>query len=322
VMDLAAFVAQRREAWTAFERRLDEVRRGPGALDHAGLEALTVQYRQILQDHAAVSARHPDSGAAARLRALALSGTRVLHEGGERRRFTASGMWRRFSAEFRRQRQETVVAVILFLAAMLFGGAMAVARPEMGLRLLGPDRIDGLRDGRLWTESLTTTVPPSISSSFIATNNMSVALVAWVGGAVAGIGSLQVCIVNGFMLGAIFGVAHHWSMAGALAEFVAAHGPLELTLILVAAGAGLRVGRALVVAGDRPRSEALRDAATGSVVVLVGCLPWFVVLGLVEGLLSPAPAVSPAFKVVSGFLLLGAFLALAVLGPRESRDDV
>ena len=46
---------------------------------------------------------------------------------------------------------------------------------------------------------------------------------------------------------------------------------------------GLSIGRALVTAGDRPRGEALRLAAADSLLVMGGCLPWFVVLAAVEG---------------------------------------
>ena len=101
-------------------------------------------------------------------------------------------------------------------------------------------------------------------------------------------------------------------MAGDLLRFIAAHGILELTLILVCAAAGLSLGRALVAAGDRPRAEALRDAGRDALAVLLGCLPWFVVLALVETFVSPAPALPFAVKLVLGLALEGAFLALAL----------
>ena len=59
-----------------------------------------------------------------------------------------------------------------------------------------------------------------LSSSGIATNNLSVALTAWSGGMLAGLVPLYVVLLNGLMLGAILGVTLHYSMAGALLEFV------------------------------------------------------------------------------------------------------
>jgi uncharacterized membrane protein SpoIIM required for sporulation len=169
------------------------------------------------------------------------------------------------------------------------------------MTLLGPKSIQGLEEGRLWTESLVTTVPPSVSSSGIATNNIGVALTAWAGGVLAGVIPLYVVLFNGLLLGALVGVTLHYSMAGDLLEFIAAHGPLELTLILVAAAAGLSIGRALIAAGDRPHALA----------VLLGCVPWFVVLALVEVLVSPQPALPLPFKILVGLALESLFLATA-----------
>ena len=143
---------------------------------------------------------------------------------------------------------------------------------------------------------------------------MSVAITAFAGGALAGLGALYVVLLNGFLLGAILGITSHYGMASALLEFIAAHGPLEITLILTTAGAGLLAGRALVQATDRPRREVLREAGRDATVVLVGCLPWFLFLGVVEAFVSPIPGFAAVFKVALG----GALLALALGGlPRH-----
>ena len=203
------------------------------------------------------------------------------------------------------------VATVLFASSALIGLSLAIVQPSMGAAFLGPEAMAGLREGRLWTEALTTTIPPAVSSSAIATNNMGVAIMAWAGGALAGLGALWIVLLNGFMLGAIVGATLPYAMAGRLLEFVAAHGPLELTLIVVSAAAGLAMGQALVAASDRPRRDVVREAAGRSLVVLGGCLPWFVLLGLVEGLISPAPAVAPELKVLIGVSLWLLFVLLA-----------
>jgi uncharacterized membrane protein SpoIIM required for sporulation len=55
----------------------------------------------------------------------------------------------------------------------------------------------------------------------------------------------------------------------------------------------------------------MAEAGHRALVVLVGCLPWFVVLGLVEGYVSPSPNVPPSLKLVLGLLLELLFLWLA-----------
>jgi uncharacterized membrane protein SpoIIM required for sporulation len=113
------------------------------------------------------------------------------------------------------------------------------------------------------------------------------------------------------MLGSILWVTLHYSMAGELLEFISAHGPLEITLILVSAGAGLAIGRSLVAAGDRPRALAVRDAGRDALAVLLGCLPWFVVLAVVEVFVSPSPELPAELKVTLGLALESVFLFIA-----------
>jgi uncharacterized membrane protein SpoIIM required for sporulation len=208
----------------------------------------------------------------------------------------------------------------LFVLATAFGLVLAMLQPGVGVAFLGAEAIEGLAEGRLWTDSLVSSVPPAFSSSSIATNNISVALTAWSGGVLAGLVPLWVVLLNGFMLGAIISVTLHYSMAGDLLEFVAAHGPLEITLILVSAAAGLAIGRAVVAAGDRPRGIAIQEAARDALHVLLGCVPWFVVLALVEVFVSPSPALPPAAKAGLGLALEVLFLTLALRRPAPLRS--
>jgi uncharacterized membrane protein SpoIIM required for sporulation len=323
-MDYARFVRLRRPLWEAFEAQLADVRssRGSrGGLRGAGygtLEDMALRYRQVLHDHALAAARFPGTAAARRLQSLALEGTRRLTgEGRQRPGGLRTFFSRTFPRAFQRQLGLLGIAVALFLFAAVWGLTMAVLRPTLGLAFLGPEAVRGLEDGRLWTSSLVTTLPPAISSSGIATNNISVALTAWSGGVLAGLVPLYVVLLNGLMLGATLGVTMHYSMAGELLEFISAHGLLELTLILVSAAAGLGLGRALVAADDRPRALAVREASRDSLAVLLGCVPWFVVLALVEVFVSPSPEVPAGVKLLLGLSLEGAFLALA-LRPSQS----
>ncbi len=310
-MDYARFVRLRRPVWEAFETQLAAVRDRWRGLGYGELEEMALRYRQVLHDHALAAARFPGTAAARRLQSLAVEGTRRLTgERGER-----AGLLRFFSRTFPRafQRQLDVLALALalFLLAMLWGLVIAVLRPALGMNMLGPQAVQKLEEGKLWTESLVTTVPPAFSSSGIATNNISVALSAWSGGLLAGIVPLYVILLNGLMLGAIVGVTLHYSMAGELLEFISAHGPLELTLILVCAAAGLAIGRALVAAGDLPRALAVRDAGRDALAVLLGCLPWFVVLALVEVFVSPSPQLPVSLKASLGLALETLFLFTA-----------
>ena len=312
-MDYARFVALRRPLWDAFEADAAAARRARD-LSYAQIEDLALRYRQVLHDHAWARARFPGTGAAQRLLRLAVLGGTVLQREEQESFSLVRFFFHRFPAAVSVHLPWIGVALGLFLVTGLLGIAVAVYEPGVAVAMLGSERVADLHQGRLWTDSLTTTMPPSVSSSFIATNNMSVALTAWAGGVLVGLGSLWVAMFNGFMLGAVFGITARYSMAAELATFVVAHGPLELNLIIVCAGAGLGIGVAILRADELPRSVTVPRAAQEALVVLLGCLPWFVLLGIVEGFLSPDPDIPFAWKALLGVALEICFLSPLALG--------
>ncbi len=317
-MDYSRFLRQRRPRWDDFAKRLERLeeagarRAGPAAASYGEIEQLALAYRQVLHDHALAATRFPGTGAARQLAALSLAGTHRLTHPGSPWRGLRHFALRTFPAAFHRQLGLLGLAAAVFGASCLLGLALAAAQPELGIMLLGPRALAGLAEGRLWTESLATTVPPAVASSGIATNNLTVALVAWSGGVLAGLVPLYLLLMNGVLLGGVLGITMRYSMSGELLTFVAAHGPLELTLIMVAAAAGLALGRALVTAGDLPRGEALRRAGADSLQVMLGCLPWFVVLAVVEARISPDPSLPVALKAALGLGLELLFFGVAL----------
>lgn len=320
-MDYARFVALRRPLWERFEAQLATARRSH-RLDYSEVEELALRYRQVLHDHAYARARFPGTGASALLARLAVTGGTWLRQDTEHRFSLVRFFFVRFPLAVHAHGPQLAIAAALFFTATLLGLGVAVFEPSVAVALLGADTVDDLQRGHLWTESLTTTVPPSFSSSAIATNNMSVAVTAWAGGALAGLGALWVVLLNGLMLGMAFGATARFAMAGELLEFVAAHGPLEITLILVAAAAGLSMGSALLRAEDLPRAVTVPRAAREAVVVLLGCLPWFVVLGIVEGFLSPSPELPWVWKALLGLALEVCFLVpVALAALRETSAE-
>ena len=74
-------------------------------------------------------------------------------------------------------------------------------------------------------------------------------------------------------------------------------------------------------AGDRPRREAIPEAGHSALVLLLGCLPWFLVLGMVEAFVSPSAHFSFSFKLLLGMALESLFLILA-WNPFLAREEI
>ncbi|HEV2929235.1 MAG TPA: stage II sporulation protein M [Propionibacteriaceae bacterium] len=86
------------------------------------------------------------------------------------------------------------------------------------------------------------------------------------------------------------------------------HGLLELTIIFVAAGTGLRLGWSWIAPGRRTRSEALATEGRAVGAVALGLAVWLLISGLVEGFVTPSTL--PAWAR----LAIGAAVWLAFLG--------
>lgn len=316
-MSAHRFAARRSPDWEEAEALHDRARRdGIAALEFAELERLVTLHRRVMADFAWARTHLPGSPVEARLRPLAFAGHRLLSTRRAPvlprvRHFLARG----YPALFRESHRAVLTSVAIFLGSSLLGFVISTLNPDFTALWFGADAVEQVQRGELWTDRVGHLAPPSLLSTQIFTNNMSVALLAWAGGGLLGLGSLYVLIMNGMMFGAVLALTSHYGMLERLLAFIAAHGPLELFLITVAAAAGLQLGAGQLAWRNRPRSETLPAAARRSVRLVAGTLPWFVLLGIVEGYLSPVMTVATSWKALVGVLLVGAFLAWTLRPP-------
>jgi uncharacterized membrane protein SpoIIM required for sporulation len=117
-------------------------------------------------------------------------------------------------------------------------------------------------------------------------------------------------VLNGANVGVAAGL---FAAAGQNAKFyrlVLPHGLLELTAVVIAGGAGLRLGWSLIDPGDRLRRDALREEGRRTVVLVLGLIATFAVAGLIEGFVtgSPLPTV---VRVGIGVAAASAFVLYA-----------
>lgn len=312
-MDYRGFTDHGRGDWDALEGLLGRAQqRGLVRLEFEELERLNALHRRVMSDFSYARSHFPGTEAERRLRRLAFTGHRLL---AARRQPLGPRVWQFFWQGFPRIFREAAprlgTAVGLFVLATLLGFVATTLDERVAFMFLGPGHVEGLREGRVWTDSITSVTPSSVLASGIATNNISVALMAWAGGVLLGLGSVWILTMNGMMFGSVISVTWQYGLAGRLGQFIAAHGPLELFLITVAAAAGFGLARGQLT-GDRLRSRtSMRDHARRSVRLMLGTLPWFVVLGVIEGYVSPAPEITLATKVVVGVAVLALFLVYA-----------
>jgi len=310
------FVLDRRPRWERLEALLARRRRG-GRLSADDVEELGRLYRRSTSDLAIARRDFPDDPLTRYLeqlvgRAHPAIYRRAAGDPAAPLRFFATG----FPRAFRESWRYTALAFALFLLPLAAAFVATQLDPING-RIIVASRpfVERVERGESWLDVDEAT--RSLMASFIMTNNIQVAFLAFAGGTLFGLGSVLVLVWNGLSIGAVAGLANVYGLGPRLADFVAAHGGIELSVIFIAGGAGLRLGDALLAPGLLPRRQSLARAARQAVRLLFGCVPLLVVAGLLEGFVSPSP-LPTALKLAVGAgstAMLCAYLLLAGRSP-------
>lgn len=309
-------ILTRRERWETLRGLLDRAGSDPRRLEAFEIERLSYLYRQVVSDLALARRDFPNDQVVEYLNGLASRAYPLVYR-------APVGSWRRlgrfflveFPARYRASGWFVLAAFLLFALPAVAGSFALMANPPLAEQVLPPNVTRVVREGRLWTDIPGLFRP--VAASAIATNNIQVSLLAFAGGILLGTLTVYVLVFNGLMLGSIFGYTHLYGLDDELAAFVSPHGYLELTVIFIAGGAGLRLAWGILRPGLLGRRDALVRAGREAVLLVVGALPILVVAGLIEGFVSPSGLPAP---VKMGFgLVTGIALHLWLLWPVARR---
>lgn len=286
----ATFAARRQSDWHALEELIARADRRLAALGPADIERLGALYRRATADLALVRRDHPGTPLAAYVNGLVARAHAQVYRGAPLSRQAVLDFYRvGLPRLYRRILPWTAFAFALFAVPAAVAYGLAWRDPDVLTLLFGPQiqpLIEQVERGEMWTD-----IAPAMRSaaaSGILTNNIGVTFKAFGGGILLGILTVWVLIQNGLMIGGIFGLLAHHGMAPRLLDFIAGHGPVELSVIFAAGGAGLYMADAILRPGLRRRTDALADHARDAAMLVLGCAPFLVGAGLIEGFVSPS----------------------------------
>lgn len=326
-MDSNQLYQSHQASWKTLSDLLVRAERDVRQLSPQEIERMGQLYRVATSDLALAQRDFPRHPVTKYLNQLVAKGHAVIYRseplaGSRLSRFVTQD----FPRVYREMLPFTLTASLLFWVPALLAFFIIWAQPDTGQWLL-PESAYSLRDmieeGELWTDIPLSERP--YASSFIMQNNIQVAFMAFGGGLLAGLYTVWIMVLNGLLLGGILGLTAHFGLGFDLGTFVIGHGVIELSVIMMAGGAGLMLGWAIIHPGLLRRADAIRVAANRSVLIVIGCVPLLVIAGLIEGFLSPADNIHWAVKwgvgLLTGVLLYG-YLFQAGRPPRLKRYEV
>ncbi|HUG02156.1 MAG TPA: stage II sporulation protein M [Longimicrobiales bacterium] len=311
-----ALVRTQSQRWHDYELLLERAKRGLRRLPEEDLPRFAGMYREVAADLARARTYHGSIELQESLERLVGAGHNLLYRplgrSWEALRAWVSGG---FPALVRRLLPVVALAGLLLFGPMFATYAHVRTDPDVARTYLPVEMIsraenaaDRAASGRGYVDVPSGLMP--MFSTLLISNNVRVTFLAFAGGILAGLGTAAVLILNGMHIGAVFGLYAHHEASALVWGFVAPHGVLELTAIVVSGAAGLWLGSALLAPGRRTRGEALRRRGREAVGLLAGTTLLLILAGLVEGFLSPAP-LPPAVKF--GFAALFALTMFAYL---------
>lgn len=285
------FRAEREGDWARLEALLDKVERGsPRRLSQADLIELPRLYRATLSALSVARETSLDAAMIAYLESLCTRAYFVLYASRE--------PWfdqiARFFAEGLPRAVRGIVPEALLMTALTIASAFAayylVLADPAWFHAMVPQELANGRNMTASREFLRGSLydPPTtggleIFATYLFTHNSQIAILAFALGFAFGIPTVLLVAQNGAMLGAFFAVYVPKGLGMGLLGWLMIHGTTELLAIILAAGAGLHIGRAVAFPGDRSRIAAAGAAGRRAAVVMMGVVVMLLVAGLLEG---------------------------------------
>ncbi|HKH04432.1 MAG TPA: stage II sporulation protein M [Acidimicrobiales bacterium] len=315
-MDIDRFIARNKPAWD----RLDELTARAGRrltrLTPAEVDELVGLYQRVSSHLSHARTAYTDPALTGRLTRLVGRANGVIY-GSRARTGRAVGeffVWRFPAAVYQSGRFVAASAALVLVPALVMGVWLATS--DAALDAAGPEAVRAAYLEEDF-ESYYSSDPAADFASQVTVNNIQVSLFAFAGGILACVPTVFLLVLNGASLGLAGGL---FGDAGELPKFfglLLPHGLLELTAVIVAGAAGLRLGWSLVAPGDRSRSQAVGEEARRAVVIALGLVLAFVAAGLIEGFVT-GRGLPTALRLAIGTVTWLAFVAWVVVQGRAA----
>ena len=289
------FIVRHEAEWLAFEQWLDaraaRPRRARADRSWRGLadEDVPAAYRRVCQQLGLARRRGYSPQLVARLQELMQRGHAVMYR-------PPLPRWQRMFEFFLADMPRLVRAEagVMWASLALFAIPLVVAfvgvqvKPELIHTVMGAQQVaemeamydpEAARLGRAAESDL-------MMFGHYIFNNISIGLRTFAGGLLAGVGPVLTLAFNGVIIG---GVAGHLQAAGhgePFWRFVAGHAAFELSAIVIAGGAGLRLSLDLIAPGRRRRVDALVEGGRRGARLCLGVFVMLVAAAFIEAFWS------------------------------------
>lgn len=287
---MQGFVTRHKAEWDELERLVRVARRRPSQLSAADRRRLDVLYRRTATCLARVDTRGDDSTLAAYLHGLVAAAHSVIYH--PRRRslwagavtFLSDGFARSVARHWRLH----ALSGLLFLAGLGIGFGASRSDPVIAHAIWadGDPRQPGSTDDQLATvlrHGRDDGADEKFGfASLLFQHNLKVGLLAMAGGALAGIPTVFLMLINGLHLGGFVAIHDRPGMLAETWAWLLPHGVTEILAVILCGGVGLLIAAGFVQPGRLSRRAALAKAGREAAATCMGITLLFVAAAVLE----------------------------------------
>lgn len=210
-------------------------------------------------------------------------------------------------------RKYIIAATAVFLFGFILSWLLVAINPLSATYFMPEDMIQNIN----WDMDTSGQWDYPVMSSYIMTNNISVAFNAFVLGVTLGIGTIYILFLNGALLGALTSLVYQNGNLLGYWSLILPHGILELTAIFIAGGAGFILARSILIPREYSRKHSIIKGAKEATGLMLGVIVFLVIAGIIEGFFTPIN-ISPVYKLVFAGLtlvMIVVYFAIPLLNP-------
>ena len=303
-MNQELFERRYRDFWLSQGTILDKLERGAKDLEPNEMTIFPHHYRRLCKHLALARDRQFSATLVEELNQIVMRAHRQIYEKSKGSTFSFSQFLAfEFPGAVRREARLFWVSSLLFYGSLVATFTAIQQNPDLVYSFISPSQ--AAQYAEMYAEPLERSPAQDIGMfGFYIRNNVGIAFRTFASGLLLCIGSILIILFNGLSIGA---VAAHITNAGHSEQFwnfVCGHAPFELTAIVLAGAAGMRMGLAILIPGNRTRGLALIETGKAVLPIVCGMGLMLVLAAFIEAFWSPRFLAAEIKYGVSGALWL------------------
>ncbi len=275
----AAFVKQNKDKWATFESALSNK-------TNIVPDVLSDLYIEITDHLSYAKTFYPKSNTEFYLNGLASQAHQKIYKTKKESKNRIISFWKtEFPYMFYYHQRSLLVAFLVFAFFTAIGAFSAANEGDFVRSILGDGYVN------MTLENIENDDPMAVYKQMgefnmslgITINNIRVAILAFAFGILFGVGTLFITMQNAIMLGSFQYFFYEKGLLWESARTIWIHGTIEISVIIVAACAGLVLAKGMLFPGTYTRMESFRRGVINGLKIMLSTVPFFILAGFLEG---------------------------------------